>query len=209
MTSRSPVATDESLPPNPLGDPDPEGGESQDSVQPVSTANPGGVLSWLERARRLADRGRDREAYELLGAILKPVLEAPAALEVWMSLARRLEPERAAGFLRSLQAWVRVAQSLLVGRDGREPRPDSPSGMVSRTLAELYWKQGYREKAEGMYRVLLQRDPEDQELRKVFRERFVGEDGRADTALRVLEGWARRIRRRKRGQDWPGDGQEG
>jgi hypothetical protein len=54
---------------------------------------------------------------------------------------------------------------------GLAPAPESASGeLTSATLAELYFKQGFPEKAIEVYRQLVQREPDNDRLRRRLAE---------------------------------------
>jgi predicted Zn-dependent protease len=51
------------------------------------------------------------------------------------------------------------------------PAPEATSGeLMSATLAELYFKQGFAEKAVEVYRQLIEREPENDRLRRRLAE---------------------------------------
>jgi len=60
------------------------------------------------------------------------------------------------------------------------------------TLAELYEKQGYRQQAEEVYREILNRDPENQEVKRRLKALSTGGDELVDE----LEQWLYRLHQR-------------
>jgi tetratricopeptide (TPR) repeat protein len=163
------------------------------------------VNAWLERAEEMAGTGHPVEAYGMLGRILESVLERPQLLEIWMDLLRSLEPHREEAARQSLQVWVHRASAILEAPVEASPSCEAPLEILSRTLAQLYWKQGHREQALDMYRALVRRHPDNRELLQELDERLAEVKGkRAATSvpLRVLEHWAERIQRRRRSMEF-------
>lgn len=78
------------------------------------------------------------------------------------------------------------------------------SSLVSTTLADLYLKQGFKDKALLQYRQLLQKNPDNQLLRNKISE-IEGDapvtmeqlQPKKDTTLDILNGWLENIRHRK------------
>jgi len=153
----------------------------------------------LRRGEKLASQGADGDAFEQLAGILQPVLDHPSTLRVWMALIQRLHPERLEDARTALALWIKDVQDSLSPQPEEKPEGPGPWVPVSRTMADLLWKQGHEEEAEKIYRTLLEREPEDLDLRRQFRGRFPGRDphDREIQPLRILEGWVRTIRRRR------------
>lgn len=159
------------------------------------------VISLLLKAKGLAESGRTTEARELLARILVPILERPWILTLWGKLLRSLGPDQEERFQSALRKWIRTAESIL--RDAAaDSRPtEEAASLVSKTLARLYWNQGYRERALEMYRTLVLKDPRDRELAREFHERLMAAKGAQSSknkAIFALEKLADRIVQTKR-----------
>ncbi len=174
----------------------------------ASMAESSWVTAWLKQAEEFFRSGRNADACEMLDRVLRPVLERPRLLEIWMSLLRVLDPGRAKEARGSLRAWVRNARPFLRTPPESGSPPDSHREILSATLARIYWNQGHQQKALEMYRALLRRYPDNPELTRELRDRLEeAEERLGGTAsfLGVLERWAEAVRRRKRSLDHPQD----
>ena len=200
MTVRSSPDIDDLSPPPPKAVREALESVSEEASHKARFAGYSWVNAWLERAETSARAGQSAEAYGMLEGILGPVLERPHLLETWLDLMRVQKPQHEEAARRSLQDWVRRASALLEVPAEACLSTEARLGILSRTLAQLYWEQGHREKALDIYRALVQRDPDNPELSKELEERLAHVEGKPPTAsfsLRALERWAERIQRRK------------
>jgi len=142
------------------------------------------------------------EAYHLLRGLLMPFLERPEALGVLIELAARWDPESLEEIRGMIGEWVKSAQGL-----ASRPNPrHGPPQMASRTLADLFFRQGHREEAERIYKSLLRKDPCDEDTLREYRERFPGGDGELHQGelLDSLQDMLRRIRQARAGRQGRG-----
>ena len=158
------------------------------------------IATRLEKARELAEAGDAILARAEFEAILQPVLERPWALEMWMKLACTLEPGAQRRIRRCIESWLATAKAVVSTEPlsaGQETRSDE---FISPTLAKLYWDQGHRDKALDIYRLLLEKDPDNHALQEEFMQRS-GDAGDVhssqNTTLAALEAWAGAIERRR------------
>lgn len=154
--------------------------------------------SALETALSAARTRQCEDSYKALKQLLVPFLERPQALATLMDLAARWDPEGRAVLRQLMRKWAESTLALLrnEGANCRGPQ------VVSRTLADLFYRQGHKEEAKRLYRSLLERNPRDQATLKEYQERFSGGelfcgDGQL---LRALEEMVRRIRMAKTGR---------
>ncbi len=85
-------------------------------------------------------------------------------------------------------------------------------GIVTKTLGDLYLKQGLRTRARRIYKQLLHKHPDDEELKKKIRETYViekidlipgnrsfvpthsvEEQERAEKVIKILREWLEKI----------------
>jgi len=78
------------------------------------------------------------------------------------------------------------------GENGITDKGRVSSDLFTVTLAELYEKQGYRQQAEEVYREILNRDPENQEVKRRLKALSTGGDELVDE----LEQWLYRLHQR-------------
>ncbi|MGQ9857992.1 MAG: hypothetical protein ACUVS3_04785 [Thermodesulfobacteriota bacterium] len=133
------------------------------------------------------------EHYRFLQAVLRPILRRPGLPETLVRLAAQWEPESAEEVIHDLRAWAKSVNATL-RTSGWVERPPP---LVSRTLADLFFRQGHLKEAERIYRILMERDPGDDSVLREYRERFgkgEAESGKRQL-LRALEELAERIRR--------------
>jgi tetratricopeptide (TPR) repeat protein len=196
---RSPVDV-EKPPPNPDDLEDGQQTSSMGTPSDPRVSEADRVGERLERGKRLVQEGELVRARSCLEGILGPVIDRPWALEIWVELTRLLDPLAEQGLQEALGNWVRKAREILEDHRSLSKIRVPSKGLHSRTIAGLYWDQGHREKAIEIYRALLRRDPEDIDLLKEFEMRLTASHGvhheRAG-AMRTLEGWTARIRRRR------------
>lgn len=144
--------------------------------------NPKGLKEAMERAlsREDSDEG---QYFEGLKAVITPVLHRPEALGDLLELAEKYDPQGVDQILSSIKAWMEFARRLV---EQREASPKVIAAMASRTLAELFFRQGHLEEAKRIYRVLIQRNPDDKELKEEYQKRFCSELNK-DNDQRLLE----------------------
>lgn len=80
--------------------------------------------------------------------------------------------------------------------------------IVTKTLAEIYWKQGDLQKAREIYQILAQRDPSDPEILKRLdelnriltppRSENPPHPRSKEERIQILERWLSQIQKRKR-----------
>jgi hypothetical protein len=178
----------------------PENAATETGVQPAGP-DKSQVRQWLERAAALAARGDERGALAILDALVGAVVFRRDALRLWLDLVGRVSPGELARARSEAVRWAREALASLKRGVGARQGGGAEQGVVSRTLARLYWEQGHRGRALELYRILLDRHPGDEDLRREFEGRLAAEaPGRGDSRhLHVLEAWADRIRRHRQG----------
>lgn len=137
------------------------------------------------------------ESYKMLKNILLEVMEVPDAVELLFTLIRKFEPHREEEIRSVVVSWIERTKETLE-RDGIEGIGEK-GGFVSRTLADLYFRQGYLDQAKGIYEALIKRDPNNWALIREYEERFHQKERIASGGklLRVLSVWAERIREAK------------
>lgn len=163
---------------------------------------PSQVILALEKAKSLVEEGKRAEARKEIENILLPVLERPWALEIWINLLQPLKAEEEVKLKVTLKGWLSTVEAFLGEQAKHVNLPQEPVGLVSKTLARLYWNQGYREKALEIYRTLTLKDPQDKFLQREFRDRLrQTQDGilDKDKVILALEEWIRKIQQRKKG----------
>ncbi len=151
--------------------------------------------SWeaaLQRAISEAEAEASEESYKALKDLLLPFLARPKALVKLLELAARWDPEGQAKIHALIRTWIQAAQ----GQGGQEKPPPPRPPVVSRTLADLYYRQGHREEAQRLYKTLLSRNPQDQVTLREYLERFPqGDQGPGQgQLLRSLQEMVHRIR---------------
>jgi tetratricopeptide (TPR) repeat protein len=160
--------------------------------------------SALERAICTARTEACEESYKALKDLLVPFLARPQALATLLDLAARWDPDGRKMICELMKKWVESAQAL--GREEESTCWGPP--VVSRTLADLFYKQGHRDEAKRLYKSLLKRNPQDQAALKEYQERFRERDsgwGEGEL-LRSLQEMVKRIRIAKMG---PRAGEQG
>lgn len=77
---------------------------------------------------------------------------------------------------------------------------DLPGGIPTETLANLYLKQGFLDKAAAVYRALLEKDPERKEWQEAMKkiEEKMDEKQKAERVRVHLQKWLEVVQRRKR-----------
>lgn len=155
--------------------------------------------SALQRAISTARTELREESYNALKNLLVPFLARPQALAILLDLAAKWDPEGRKMIFELTKKWVESAQALVRGEESACWGPP----VASRTLADLFYKQGHRDEAERLYKSLLRRNPHDQAVLKEYRERFRERDGGSGEGelLRSLQEMVKRIRIAKMGQD--------
>ncbi len=151
------------------------------------------LLERLQEAILEARSGETRESYETLKEILLGILSMPHAVEDLLRLTHKFEPQRESDIRRTVTRWIEEVKAVLERRAIDEIREES---LVSRTLADLYFRQGHLEKAKRMYERLIHGDPDNMALMREYKERFPeGEERPSGGRLfQVLSAWAQRIK---------------
>ncbi len=155
--------------------------------------------SALERAVSMARTEVSEESYNALKNLLVPFLERPQALAILLDLAARWDPEGRNMICELMKKWVESAQALARQEESTCWGPP----VVSRTLADLFYRQGHKDEAKRLYKSLLKSNPQDQAALKEYQERFRERDGGCGEGelLRSLQEMVKRIRIAKMGQD--------
>jgi tetratricopeptide (TPR) repeat protein len=159
--------------------------------------SPGETLWGQLREAILEARWKEtRESYETLKEVLLGILGMPRAVEDLLRLTRKFEPQRENEVRRTLARWIEEVKATVERRAIDEILEER---LVSRTLADLYFRQGHLEKAKRMYETLIHRDPDNVALLREYEERFrEREEGPCGGKLfQVLSVWARRIKEAK------------
>lgn len=153
--------------------------------------------SALERALSAARTEAGEESYTALKELLVPFLTRPQALATLLDLAARWDPEGRLMIRELMRKWVDSAQALEREEEANYWGPP----VVSRTLADLFYRQGHRDEAKRLYKSLLKRNPRDQAMLKEYQERFREGDASLmqGELLRSLEEMVKRIRIAKTG----------
>lgn len=153
--------------------------------------------SALERAVFLAETQPTEESYKALKELMVPFLARHHALATLAGLAARWDPEGRRRILELVKKWVEAAQGL----EREEPTCVGPQ-VVSRTLADLFYRQGHKDEAEKLYKSLLRRNPQDRDTLREYQERFragVCSPGEGDL-LRSLQEMLKRITEARTGR---------
>jgi len=158
---------------------------------------PGETL-W-EQLREAILEARDketRESYETLKGILLVILDMPRAVEDLLRLTHKFEPQRENEVRRTVTRWMEEVKAIVERRATDEILEER---VVSRTLADLYFRQGHLEKAKRMYETLIHRDPGNVALMREYEERFCETEERPSCGklFQVLSVWAQRIKEAK------------
>lgn len=189
--------------------------EAEKELTAALKLSPGNVAAHRLLADAAAAQGKKGEARERYEALLK---QNPQDRELQVALAR-LEHARPPSFsppplpattppaamgvaAGTEQAWVLPEEE-----PGEEEGASSlPVGRATETLADLYARQGFVDRATDLYRELLRQDPTRADLRRKLEEMEEpapapaaatgAEQGRGD-GLAALERWREAARRRK------------
>lgn len=164
---------------------------------PEPSATP---MPWVDTAAQASELDDDTASFE---SILEPADEADVAAES--------VPEEpiAEDLLRQEPAERAPAEDSAVPESLAEA-PEGPPGLNTVTLAELYEKQGYPEKAVEIYQRMLLQGPENQAIHRRIRDLMTRMEGEVPEApavrqedvekamrqnrILVLKGWLRRVR---------------
>ena len=151
-------------------------------AQRIRTAHPYHLEASVLAAKALIMQNKNEAARELISTTLKSLEDLTPVLKELAGLVGQFGDEQIANGIGRAADLISPSET----PDAVEPQDDEGEAVPTETLADLYLKQGFKDKALEIYRKLLKTRPDDEDLMAKIRE-LSSEDAQSPEAADSIE----------------------